>query len=136
MTKDEVSDYLSDGRIARLSTVDGQKPPVWYLHDEKFFYVSTGTRTKKADNIKKNPNVSLIIDSTDDGFKHKCVIVEGQLELSEKDHPEMTRKIYSRYLGEAGLELPFAQKLLKSDQYVVKIKPSKILTCDYAKAIR
>jgi len=139
MTKDEITQYLSSARIARISTVDGHKPhlaPVWYLYDGKNFYVSTGTKTRKAGNIKKNPNVSLIIDSTDGMFKHKCVLVEGHAELNQKDHPEITRKIYARYLGQDGLKQSFAQELLKGDQYVVKITPTKILTWDYTKVIK
>jgi len=139
MTKDELANYLSAVRIARISTVNKGKPhiaPVWYVYDGKNFYVSTGTKTRKARNIEKNPNISLIIDSTDGMFKHKCVIVEGRAELSRKDHPEMTKKIYGKYLGDQGLKMPFAQELLKSDQYVVKINPTKILTWDYTKAIK
>ncbi len=139
MTKDEIAEYLSSVRIARISTVNGRKPhlaPIWYLYDGENFFVSTGTRTRKASNIKKNPNVSLIIDSTDGMFKHKCVLVEGRAELNQKDHPEMTRKIYARYLGQEGLKQSFAQELLNGDQYVVKITPTKILTWDYTKVIQ
>jgi len=140
MTKDELANYLSVVRIARISTVNQGKPhvaPVWYIYDGTNFYVSTGAKTRKARNIKKNPNVSLIIDSTDGMFKHKCVIVEGRADLSRKDHPEVTRKIYARYLGgDQGLKDPFAQELLNGDQYVVKITPTKILTWDYTKVIK
>ncbi len=140
MTKDELMNYLSAVRIARISTVNKGKPhiaPVWYIYDGTHFYVSTGAKTRKARNIKKNPNVSLIIDSTDGMFRHKCVMVEGRADLSREGHPEVTKKIYARYLGgDQGLKHPFAQELMKGDQYVVKITPTRILTWDYTKVIK
>lgn len=138
MTKEELTNYLAPARLARISTVENDKPhlaPVWYLYDGKNFFISTGTKTRKARNIESNPNVSLIIDSSDGMFRHKCVIVRGQAQLSREDHPEVTKKIYTRYLGQEGLKQPFAQKLLKGDTYIVKITPTKILTWDYTKAI-
>ena len=139
MSKEEVTKFLATPRIARISTVDNGKPhiaPVWYLYDGKNFFISTGTNTRKARNIKKNPQVSLIIDHSDGMFKHKCVIVEGRAELTRAGHPETTRQIYGRYLGQQGLKHPFAQALLKGDQYVVRIEPVKIISWDYSKAVQ
>lgn len=139
MTSKELDDYLAPARLARIATVQNGKPhltPVWYLFDGKNFFVSTGIHTRKATNIRKNQNVSLVIDSSDGMFRHKCVIVFGRAQISREGHPAITEKIYARYLGQEGLKHPFAQDLLKEDQYVVKIVPDRILTWDYSKVIK
>ncbi|MGA2973027.1 MAG: pyridoxamine 5'-phosphate oxidase family protein [Candidatus Bathyarchaeia archaeon] len=139
MTNEEMTAYLGIARLARISTARNGVPhitPVWYLHDGSNFFVSTGTKTRMARDIKKNPNVSLTIDSSDGMFRHKCVIVNGLAQLSREGHPEVTRRIYQRYLGREGLEHPFAKQLLDDDQYVITIIPQKILTWDYTKLIK
>jgi len=139
MTKRELLDYLSQPLIARIASVKGDRPyltPVWYLFDGEYFLVSTGVNTQQAENIQSNPNVSLVIDSSAGMFAHKCVIVRGKGEVTRAGHPEITKKIYLRYLGEAGLKTPFAEQLLQEDQYIIKIKPRKTITWDYAKLIK
>ena len=139
MTKQEFTRFLASPRLARISTVEGTKPhttPVWYLYDGVHFFVSTGMNTRKARNIEKNPYVSLVIDESEGMFRHRCVIVEGKAELTRELHPETTREIYARYLGKKGLDHPFAKDLLESDQIVLKITPSTVLSWDYTKAIQ
>jgi nitroimidazol reductase NimA-like FMN-containing flavoprotein (pyridoxamine 5'-phosphate oxidase superfamily) len=139
MINQEFVDYLSRPHIARIASVKRGKPyvtPVWYLYDGKNFLVSTGVNTQQARNIQSNPNVSLVVDSSEGMFAHKCVIVRGRAEATRAGHPEITRKIYARYLGETGLKGQFAQQLLKEDQYIVKIVPTKIITWDYTKLVK
>ena len=139
MTRQEFLDYLSQPLIARIASVKAGRPyltPVWYLYDGEYFMVSTGVNTQQAKNIQNNPNVSLVIDSSAGMFAHKCIIVRGKGELTRAGHPEITKKIYLRYLGEAGLNNPFAVQLLQEDQYIIRIKPRKTMTWDYAKLIK
>jgi len=139
MTSKELAEYLSNPYLARIASVRSEKPyvtPVWYLYDGENFLVSTGVNTQQARNVQSNPNVSLVIDSSEGMFAHKCVIVRGKAQTSKAGHPEITRKIYARYLGESGLKNQFAQQLLKEDQYIVKIVPTRIITWDYTKLIK
>ena len=139
MTNRELVDYLSQPLIARIASVKGRKPyvtPVWFLYDGKNFLVSTGVNTQQARNIQTNPNVSLVVDTSDGMFAHKCVIVRGEAQATRMGHPEITKKIYARYLGEAGLKNQFAKQLLEEDQYIVKIEPRKIVTWDYSKIVK
>jgi general stress protein 26 len=138
MTKEELNRYLKAARIARIATVENSRPhitPVWFLYDGRNFFVSTGTGTRKARNIQKNHEISLVIDSSDGMFRHKCVLVRARAQLSRSGHPKITKQIYARYLGQNGLKHPFAQGLLTGDQYVIKIVPTKIITWDYTKAV-
>lgn len=139
MTKEELTSFLASPHLGRISTVEGAKPhttPVWYLYDGVNFFVSTGMNTRTARNIEKNPYISLVIDESEGMFRHRCVIVEGRAQLNRELHPEITREIYTRYLGKKGLDHQFAKDLLESDQFVLKITPSKILSWDYTKAIQ
>lgn len=139
MTKQEMTKFLASPHLARIATAKKSKPhstPVWYLYDGTNFFVSTGTNTRTARNVRQNPHISLVIDETEGMFRHRCVIVEGNAQVSRELHPMKTREIYARYLGKKGLDHPFAQDLLKGDQFVLKITPSKVLSWDYTKVIQ
>ena len=65
MTKIEINDFLAAPRVARLATTRPNGGPhivpVWYSMMGRIF-LSVTTKTLKAKNIEKNPNVALVID--------------------------------------------------------------------------
>ena len=59
-------EFLKSQKILRLATIGKNKTPhivpVWYMYSAKKFYIGTNTRTQKAQNAKKNKQVSFCID--------------------------------------------------------------------------
>ncbi|VFJ15018.1 pyridoxamine 5'-phosphate oxidase family protein [Candidatus Nitrosocosmicus franklandus] len=58
-------EFIKDNECCRLATSSDDKPhvvPVSYLFHADQFYIATDYNTKKFSNIKKNPNISLVID--------------------------------------------------------------------------
>lgn len=58
-------EFIKANECCRLATSSDDKPhvvPVSYLFHEDQFYIATDYNTKKFSNIKKNPNISLVID--------------------------------------------------------------------------
>ncbi len=58
--------FLKTQKVLRLATIDQKGTPhiipVWYLYNQKKFYIGTNTRTEKAKNLMKNKRVSFCID--------------------------------------------------------------------------
>ena len=73
MSKEEIETFLSVPRMARMATTgsNGKPPlvPVWYYYDGTNILVTATKGTKRAKNVKNNPNISIVID-----------IVEGKAE--------------------------------------------------------
>lgn len=65
ITKSTVKEFLQRNFVAALATTDGSKPtssPVIYVIDDDLnFYFVTNTDSYKAQNILKNPNVSMTV---------------------------------------------------------------------------
>jgi nitroimidazol reductase NimA-like FMN-containing flavoprotein (pyridoxamine 5'-phosphate oxidase superfamily) len=60
MTKQEIENFLSFPRLARIATISNGKPhiaPVWYFYDGTNIVIPATKETKKIKNIKNNPNV-------------------------------------------------------------------------------
>ena len=66
MSKEEIETFLSVPRMARMATTGSNgKPhlvPVWYYYDGTDILVTATKGTKRAKNVKYNPNVSIVID--------------------------------------------------------------------------
>jgi nitroimidazol reductase NimA-like FMN-containing flavoprotein (pyridoxamine 5'-phosphate oxidase superfamily) len=79
-------DFIKKNECCRLSTsVDG-KPhvvPVSYLFYGGHFYFATDYKTKKFSNIKKNPNVGLVIDIYNPNA-NKGLTLQGSSKIHEQ----------------------------------------------------
>lgn len=89
-------EYVQAQPVLRIATLgDDRVPhvtPVWFAFDGSTFYIATDPNAKKLRNIKKNKNVSLVIDSydTNNWDLVKGIIFTGTAELIEI--PEETKK--------------------------------------------
>jgi len=135
MTQKELEEFLSKPILARIATVGKNSAPhvapVWFVYENGTLIISTGRDAAKIKNIKRNPAVAVCIDTTEGGFQSRGVILRGKAELVEKDALEITKKIYKKYLG--NLDNPMAKQLLQMPRAVIKLKPQKIFSWDYAK---
>ncbi len=85
-------EFINKHEICRLATSYNDKPhvvPVCYIFMNNCFYIATDYNTKKFKNIRKNKNVSLIIDV----YKpNKGIMVYGLGEII--DHSDEFKAIY------------------------------------------
>ncbi|GBE17506.1 pyridoxamine 5'-phosphate oxidase [archaeon BMS3Abin16] len=135
MTKEEVTEFLSQPILARIATVGMKgKPyiaPVWFIYEEGTLVISTGKDSVKVRNIKNNPAVAVDIDTTEGGFQSKGVIFRGKAEIDETNTTETAKRIYMKYLG--SLDHPMAQQLLSMPRATIRLKPERTTSWDYAK---
>jgi PPOX class probable F420-dependent enzyme len=142
MSKEEIEKFLSVPRIARMATINNGKPhvvPVWYYYDGTSINVTVTKDTRKAKNLKKNPNVSIAIDviegePEDISFLNgKAVIIEGVAEMRDDIDGSFARRMYERYVGNNALNTPMVQFSINMPRQVLVIRPTKIMSWDISK---
>lgn len=93
---------LKETRNAVLATIGpDQQPqltPNWFLWDGTSFLVGTGERTIKVRNIRRDPRVTLCIESPT--LEAAYVQVVGRAEFVERDDLDLTLRLIAKYREE------------------------------------
>ena len=128
-------EFLRDQKILRLATIGKNKTPhiapVWYRYSGKKFYIGTNTKTKKAQNVKKNNKVSCCVDVGVNAPNIYGVLVQGNANLIT-DNPKVktiAKKILSKYFKT--LENKSAKELLDDTDCIIEIVPEKFTVWNY-----
>lgn len=137
ITKKTVHTFLSQNRLAVISTVNSKNTPdaapIYYLVDEDFnFYFITPVKTQKHRNITKNHNIVLTITNEE---ASETVEVKGLATESQTPLPEVLQKLAVKLNQD--LQFFTTLPLLRyKDQkkVVIKIKPKSIHYRKYLKA--
>jgi hypothetical protein len=95
----DIDAFLAQPLTARVATNGPTVRPVWYLWEDRAFWVLTGPWTKLFGRIASDPAVALTVDVCDvtTGLVQQ-VIAQGRAELLPFDVSRGKRKL-SRYLG-------------------------------------
>ena len=100
--------------------------PMWFYWDGSAFYLSTTRDRSKYAHIKRNADISLIIN---DQASHRYVSAYGHAEVVEGDKEtvlRLTLPIIRRYAPEGGGE-QMAASLMEQDRVVIVLRPEKIV---------
>jgi PPOX class probable F420-dependent enzyme len=103
---DDIVGFVEQRRIGVLAYVraDGRpnQAPIWYVHRDGAFHMSTTTTGPKRRAIERNPRISLTIQ--DERPPYRAVIVDGTASLRPLDDgtDDPTDAIATRYLGRLG----------------------------------
>ncbi len=133
MSRDEYREFLLRGtKTGKLATVRGDgRPhvvPVWYDLDGDVLVFTTGDRSVKYKNMKRDPRVSITVDDQTPPYSY--VMIEGTVSFSE-DPAELlywATRIGGRYMGEDQAEA-YGKRNSAAGEVIVRIIPSKISAC-------
>ena len=137
LSKEEIDDFLSAPRMARMATVSNGKPhlvPVWYYYDGTNILITTPKEARRIKNLKDNPYVSIVIDivtgkpgdiSYLDG---KAVIIEGEAEIKDDTDGSFAKNMYERYVGKDALNNQMVQFSIGIPRHILTIKPVKVMS--------
>jgi nitroimidazol reductase NimA-like FMN-containing flavoprotein (pyridoxamine 5'-phosphate oxidase superfamily) len=102
MTKVEIYSFLEEMEIARLCSMNKNSTihsvPVWYSVDGENIIICTPVNSQKALNIKRNNNVTVMIDNQKESTK--VVIVYGEAKIDEDPSDDVPLTIFRRYMDE------------------------------------
>jgi len=135
LTQGELDEFLVKAPIATLCTQNSDgtihAAPLFFRYEKGELLFGTQNDARRIKNIKKNPNVTVLIDDEHPPFKG--VVLYGKAQL---DYDEVIPKrvvIFEKYMPK-----PNAQKLADGlaalrKPVVIRVKPNKITSYDYAK---
>jgi PPOX class probable F420-dependent enzyme len=131
----QINEFLEKPLIARMATADstGQPHvvPVWYGWDGEYIWISSYSNTRKINDLRRNPKISIAIDISDEENNTRAVIFEGQVELVESPREFLRAKfiwIYTRYLGEKGILQKDPQEWINDPHnLLILLKPTKMM---------
>ena len=132
MTEDEWRRFVMEGtRTGKLATVrrDGAATvvPIWFvLDDEGAFVFTTGSGSLKAQAMRRDPRVSLLVDDERPPFAF--VLVRGEVALDDDVEamlPWATR-IGGRYMGEERAE-EFGRRNAVAGEVLVQLTPTAVI---------
>ncbi|HEV2662879.1 MAG TPA: PPOX class F420-dependent oxidoreductase [Ktedonobacteraceae bacterium] len=129
MTTEELQQFLSKANNAIIGAnradAGPQLTPVWYYWDGAAFYFSTTKDRAKYPNLKRDPNISLIID---DVASRKYVVAYGRAEFIEQNYGDLLRPLLAKYVPADNVEQALAGILADPSRVLVVVHPTKVIT--------
>jgi hypothetical protein len=136
MTEEELATFLNKAQFARLGTFnqDGtiHIAPIFFKYEQGQILMATQAPSRKVRNIKRNKNVTVLIDTTDVPFKG--ALIYGTAELDYEDVINQRIGIFEKRLSRQEGET-YARRLAgKWKCVIIRITPERIASFDYSKA--
>ena len=131
LEKAELESILVESRIARVCchNEDGtiHATPVWYKYMDGNIVFVTVDRSIKARNLKRNKNVTVLIDVGEPSAKG--VMIYGTAELEYGDMYPLTLTICEKYLEKEKAK-SFAEMMVSETgiDLMVTVKPERMIT--------
>jgi PPOX class probable F420-dependent enzyme len=120
--------FLQGRYIATLGTANADGTihltAVWYLFEDGDFFIATSSKSRKARNIAKKPQASLMVDVRR-AAKERGVSASGKAELISGDRSrEINRRIHDRYMSAAAIADPKVGPVFASfDDVTIRLTP-------------
>jgi general stress protein 26 len=135
-TQDEMEIFLSQHRFARLGTIneDGtiHLAPIYFKYGKSEFILGTQNASRRVRNIKRNPNVTLLIDDTNPPYK--AVLIYGKAILDYDNVVQKRTAIFEQFETKEEAIQSAEGICNKWSSVVIRIKPDRIVSFDYSKA--
>jgi nitroimidazol reductase NimA-like FMN-containing flavoprotein (pyridoxamine 5'-phosphate oxidase superfamily) len=135
LTQEEEGDLFVKTQIARLcsSNPDGtiHAAPIWFKYEEGQFVFGTQQDSRRVKNLKKNPNVTIVLDQ--DQPPPKGVVVYGRAVLDYDNVVDKRIRIFEKYMP-TNMAENLARGLAKLRKpVIIRVTPSKTVSYDYGK---
>lgn len=128
--------FLTQRRVAVLATLNrggsSVLTPIWYLYRNGLFFMRTGEASVKAQNVRRDPRVSLCVQ--DERPPYRSVTVYGTASLEESTEG-LDADMARRYLGAIGghFYLRTARAVIEeSAEATLVLKPQRIVSQDFS----
>jgi len=135
LTDKEIDDFLKEAPTAIICSInkDGtiHGVPVWFKYESGQFIITTPEKSKKARNIAKNSNVTLIIYIESPDIRGVIVYGKGEVDLKAwgPEAISMLEKYMSREESEKWWQI-----LNEHAKWVkITVKPDRMASFDYTK---
>ena len=136
MTEEELISFFDKAQFARLATINENGTihitPIFFKYENGQILMASQDPSRKIRNIKRNKNVTVLIDTTDVPFQG--ALIYGTAELDYEDVIHKRIGIFKRRLSHEDAET-YARRLAgKWKCVIIRITPLHIASFDYSKA--
>lgn len=136
MSTETIDKFLDEQHVGIIVTInkDGapNPMPIWYIHRDGVFLMRTGANSAKAKNIRRDPRISICVQS--EQLPYKSVTVWGTATLTGDD-AGLGREIAVRYLGEqraAAYLKASAASPTAEEEVTITLRPERTFSQDYS----
>ena len=135
LTQEEINEFLSQPLLAKICThnEDGtiHIAPLFFRYEDGDILLGTQAISRKIKNIERNSDVTVLIDNAEPPFK--AVVIYGVATLDYDDVIAKRIRLFENYMP-ADQATGFAQGLAANwEPVIIRVKPSRMVTFDYAK---
>jgi PPOX class probable F420-dependent enzyme len=137
LTPEEQAAFLREHRKAALATIGQDGFPhivaMNFYAEDGAFYMTSYAKAQKVLNIRRNPNVALMVEAGNRYFELRGVVVRGRCEIIEGE--DAVRNAFAAMAQARGTpsERPRAAGDSAPKRVVLKIIPEKITSWDHSK---
>lgn len=140
LSPDEQREFLERSRTAVLSTIDHRGYPhsvaMWYVVDaDGSVLMTTYRKSQKAVNIRRNPKVSLLVESGQTYAELKGLLIRGHADLIDDPDVRLSviERVHHKMAGgfPAGAEEAMRQHAAK--RVVIRVVPERVSSWDHSK---
>jgi PPOX class probable F420-dependent enzyme len=139
LTDEEVRDFLARSKtIILCSNGPSGHPhpmPMWYVFDDDgAIRMTTYARSQKINNLRRDPRVSLLVESGEQYEQLKGVLFYGTAELIDDTDRVIDTLIDANKLGDrTDPAVRDAMRANASKRVLIRVKPERIVSWDHAK---
>jgi nitroimidazol reductase NimA-like FMN-containing flavoprotein (pyridoxamine 5'-phosphate oxidase superfamily) len=127
LKKEEIESLLQEAKIARFCchNDDGtiHATPVWFNYENGNIIILTPSRSQKARNIKRNKNVTILVDMVK---PPRGVMIYGTAELDNCDVILKAISITEKYVPKEKAKGLVEEVVNKGMDLIIKVKPDRM----------
>lgn len=141
LTQAQFVAFLAHPLLARLSTAVPSKSepglfqphttPVWFIWEDGCLFISAFSSTRKVKELRRNPYIAVLVDVAEAIDGVSAALLEGKAEWIPASPfvQEMSRKIYTKYMGEEGVLAEAPQSwIVDAENSIIKLAPAHVYT--------
>ena len=126
-TREEIESLLEEARTARFCCLndDGtiHATPVWYRYMDGEIVIATPGRSRKARNVARNKNVTVLIDV---GGPPRGVMIYGTAEIDYGDVIPTAISLCEKYMEKEEARSFAEETVGKGMDAIIKVKPERM----------
>ncbi|MFI1913230.1 pyridoxamine 5'-phosphate oxidase family protein [Nocardia sp. NPDC020380] len=139
MSDQEISEFLESNRIITLATLSATGRPhltaMWYGLVDGEIWFETKAKSQKAVNLRRDPRVTVMVETGDTYDQLRGVSIEGRAEIV--DDPDALFKVgisvWERYTGPYSEDAkPYVEAMLNK-RVAIRIVPERTRSWDHRK---
>jgi PPOX class probable F420-dependent enzyme len=139
MSPEEIADFIAEKHTLSIATLnrDGSIHMVamWYGFLEGEIAFETKAKSQKVANLRRNPNITCMVETGDDYNELKGVQIIGTAEIFD-DHDrmlEMGKSVFSRHVGPYTDDMLPAVEMMLNKRVGIKVHPVRVASWDHTK---